>query len=30
VIEAFARALGDAGGLERLLDADNEPPRVTL
>jgi 16S rRNA (cytosine967-C5)-methyltransferase len=30
VIEAFAHALGDAGGLERLLDADNEPPRVTL
>jgi 16S rRNA (cytosine967-C5)-methyltransferase len=32
VIEAFAQALGDgpAGGLERLLDADNEPPRVTL
>ncbi|TDD30143.1 rRNA cytosine-C5-methyltransferase [Kribbella turkmenica] len=31
VIEAFADALGDRGtGLERLLDADNEPPRVTL
>ncbi len=30
VIEAFAQALGDGSGLERLLDADNEPPRVTL
>ena len=30
VIEAFAEALGDGSGLERLLDADNEPPRVTL
>ncbi|TCC48665.1 rRNA cytosine-C5-methyltransferase [Kribbella capetownensis] len=29
VIEAFAQALGD-DGLEELLDADNEPPRVTL
>ena len=28
VIEAFARALDS--GLEELLDADNEPPRVTL
>ena len=36
VIEAFAQALGEdqpdagSGGLEQLLDADNEPPRVTL
>ncbi|WP_329476240.1 rRNA cytosine-C5-methyltransferase [Kribbella sp. NBC_01484] len=30
VIEAFAQALGDGSGLERLLEADNEPPRVTL
>jgi 16S rRNA (cytosine967-C5)-methyltransferase len=32
VIEAFAQALGSGSdsGLERLLDADNEPPRVTL
>ncbi|GAA2825101.1 RsmB/NOP family class I SAM-dependent RNA methyltransferase [Kribbella solani] len=31
VIEAFDRALGDgADGLEDLLAADNEPPRVTL
>ncbi|MEU4605843.1 transcription antitermination factor NusB [Kribbella sp. NPDC023972] len=37
VIEAFAQALGEKPGsadpdrgLERLLDADNEPPRVTL
>jgi 16S rRNA (cytosine967-C5)-methyltransferase len=29
VIEAFAEALGGKG-LEELLDADNEPPRVTL
>lgn len=29
VIEAFAQALND-NGLEELLDADNEPPRVTL
>jgi 16S rRNA (cytosine967-C5)-methyltransferase len=29
VIEAFAKALNDKG-LEELLDADNEPPRVTL
>ena len=31
VIEAFAKALGeDPSGLEQLLDADNESPRVTL
>jgi 16S rRNA (cytosine967-C5)-methyltransferase len=29
VIQAFAQALGE-DGLEELLDADNEPPRVTL
>jgi len=29
VIEAFVKALDDKG-LEELLDADNEPPRVTL
>jgi len=31
VVEAFAEALGESSGeLDPLLDADNEPPRVTL
>ena len=30
VVEALAEALGDAGGLEELLAADNLPPKVTL
>ena len=30
VVEAFSEALGERDGLDELLVADNEPPRVTL
>ncbi len=30
IVDAFLAALGDLGQLERLLEADNEPPAVTL